>query len=67
MNTADTIREQLREPIAQTGQSAIARATGVPQPNISAWLAGRRPMSLDNCEAIAAACGLRLAVNVKRA
>jgi DNA-binding transcriptional regulator YdaS (Cro superfamily) len=64
MNHADTLREQLRDAIAEHGQSAIARETGIPQPNISAWLAGRRPMSLDQCAAIARSCGLTLEVRV---
>ena len=57
------IREQLRPLIAERGQSALARETGIPQPCISLWLAGRRPMSLDNCARLAEACGRRLRVS----
>ena len=58
----DTIRDRLRDPIKAAGQTKVAEAAGVAQPNLSAWLAGKRQMTPENCERIAETLGLRISV-----
>lgn len=52
-----TIRDLLRPHIDRMGQTAIAKASGVPQPNISHWLSGQSDIRVDTAERIAKACG----------
>lgn len=63
------LREQLRPLIGngagQVSQSEVARRSGVPQPNISAWLSGRRAMPLERQIDIAEACGCEVTIAVK--
>lgn len=54
----------LEKAIARVGQSEISRTTGIPQPNISAWLKGDRPMSIERQLAIARACGFEVGSGV---
>lgn len=58
-------RELLRPLIAERSQLEIATLSGVPQSNISAWLAGRRGMSLDSCAAIAKALDRELVLTLR--
>lgn len=58
------LHEQLRPLIGngagQVSQSEVSRRSGVPQPNISAWLSGRRSMMLERQIDLAEALGLRV-------
>lgn len=60
------LREQLKPHIEEVTQQEVSRRTGIPQPNISAWLAGRRPMPMDRQVQIAAACGLDVRISLVR-
>jgi len=62
---AETLRERLRPLFAETGQSEVSRRSGVPQPSISAWLAGTRPMRLDSIARVAEAVGMELSISLR--
>lgn len=62
----------LRETIARhmtrrkMSQRALADLSGVPQPNISDWLAGRAEIRTDTLEKLAGALGLEVRVVRRR-
>lgn len=62
MTNPHDLRDIIAAAIAARGHGAItavANQTGIPRPNISAWLAGRRAMLLERQIAIAEALGYR--------
>lgn len=51
----------------QTTQADLARRAGIVQPCISAWLAGRRPLSLEQQILLAEALGFAVELRLGRA
>lgn len=60
------LRDQLRDAVADIGQAEIARRTGIPQPSISAWLAGTRGLPFARQVVVAEACGFQITVKLTR-
>ncbi len=63
-NHHDRLRRRLAPHIKEVGQSELARRTGIHQPTISAWVNGRRGLSIDRIDKLARGCGLRLKVEL---
>ena len=59
-----TLRDQLRPHIAQIGQHEAARRSGMHQSNLSMWLNGKRPLSLERQIRLAESIGLGVALTV---
>lgn len=64
--THDRLRADLEPLIREVGVSEVARRAGMQSPSISAWLAGRRSMGVDNLAAVAAAVGYDLVLRRRR-
>ena len=62
------ISDQLRGHLLAAGDSvySIAAAAGCPRSSLSRFLAGRRSLSLDTVDRVAAAVGLRLVQTGRR-
>lgn len=58
--THDEVRDRLGPIITERTQTAVAAEASVPQSNLSAWLAGKRPLSDDALARVALACGYQL-------
>lgn len=56
------IRDQLETPMREVGISEVARRSGVHRPLLSAWLAGRRRINIENLEAVCEALGLEVII-----
>lgn len=54
------VREAARREVARRRLTiaALAEQTGIPRPNLSNWLSGKRSLSLDNAERVMDALGL---------
>ena len=59
------LRKQLAPHIAALTQSEVARRSGIAQPDISAWINGRRPMPLERVIRLAQAVGGRPEVRLR--
>ena len=62
MKKPKPISEQLKDAIDQAGESryAISKATGIPQPTLSRFMNGKRPLTLGIVDRLCAYLNLQL-------
>lgn len=63
--SAEQARALLAPAIKRIGQSPIARGAGLPRPNVSAFLTGRKVFSLESRLRLAIACGCKVTLTVE--
>jgi len=68
MRSSDSLREEIAAALRRAGRTQIdlAAASGLAQPRISEFLAGKRDLRLGQAAALLAAAGCELAVRRRR-